>query len=180
MEISYCRRSTGRLSRQTGIAGALAACFLSVSPSALAQTSHCDLNGDGVTNAADVTLATNMALGTAACTASVEGPNTCTVITVQRVFNSYNGQPCIVYNAHAAKLSWTASSTANVTYNVYRSTSAAGPFTTPLNSSPISGTTYSDTAVQPGQTYYYAVTAVASNGTQSATTSPVQATIPSP
>jgi fibronectin type 3 domain-containing protein len=122
-----------------------------------------------------------MALGSAACTANVEGPNTCTVITVQRVFNSYNGQPCVVYSAHAANLSWTASTTPNVTYNVYRSTVSTGPFTTPLNSSPISGTTFKDTSVKAGQTYYYVATAVAPGGTQSAESSPpVQAAIPSP
>jgi fibronectin type 3 domain-containing protein len=42
-------------------------------------------------------------------------------------------------------------------------------------------TTYTDTTVQAGQTYYYVATAVASNGTESADSSPpVQATIPSP
>ena len=121
-----------------------------------------------------------MALGTAPCTANVEGSGTCTVITVQRVFDSYNGQACVVYNAHAANLRWTASTTPNVTYNVYRATSSSGPFTTPLNTSPISGTTYIDTSVQAGQTYYYVATAVASDGTQSADSSPAQATIPSP
>jgi hypothetical protein len=169
------------LLRRTGAAGALTACFLWVSAAAGAQTSPCDLNGDGVINSADVTLAINMALGTSPCAANVEGPNTCTVITVQRVFNSYNGQPCVVYNAHAATLSWTASTTPNVTYNVFRATSSSGPFTTPLNTSPITGTTFKDTSVQAGQTYYYVATAVASDGTQSADSSPpVQATIPSP
>jgi fibronectin type 3 domain-containing protein len=77
-------------------------------------------------------------------------------------------------------LSWTASTTPNVTYNVYRATAATGPFTTPLNSSPITGTTYTDTTVQAGQTYYYVATAVA-NGIESADSSPpVPATIPSP
>jgi len=180
VEILCYRRAPRCLPGRTGIAGALAACFLSVSSPAWAQTSPCDLNKDGVINATDVTLAINMALGTAPCTASVEGSGTCTVITVQRVFDSYNGQACVVYNAHAANLSWTASTTPNVTYNVYRATSSSGPFTTPLNTSPISGTTYIDTSVQAGQTYYYVATAVASDGTQSADSSPVQATIPSP
>ena len=79
---------------------------------------------------------------------------------------------------HAASLNWTASSTPGVTYNVYRATASTGPYTTPLNVSPITGTTYTDTSVQAGQTYYYVTTAVA-NGTQSAFSNAVPATIPS-
>lgn len=141
----------------------------------------CDLNADGVVNGLDVTLAINMALGSTPCTAKVEGPDVCTVITVQRVVNALLGQTCIVYNNHAAILTWTASSTTNVTYNVYRSASTSGPFTTPLNTSPITTTTYTDTTVQAGQTYYYVVTAIAtSGGFQSADSNTAQGTIPSP
>lgn len=175
----FRRLRANRLSR-CEVAGALAISFLAVAPSVWAQTSPCDLTLDGVVNASDVSLAINMAIGVAPCTAQVEGKNLCTVVTVQRVWNAYNGQPCVVYNAHAAILSWTASTTPNATYNVYRATSAAGPFTTPVNSSPITGTTYTDTSVVAGQSYYYVATAVA-GGTESADSSPpVLATIPSP
>ena len=183
MEIFYRpRRPSGRLLRRTGIAGALAACFLSVSAPVWAQTaSPCDIDGSGVIDGNDFTFASQMAIGTRKCSANVEGPLVCSVITVQRVSNAISGKPCIVYNAHAATLSWTASTTPNVTYNVYRATASSGPFTTPLNSSPVSVTTFKDTSVSAGQTYYYVVAAVASNGTQSAPSSPpIQATIPSP
>lgn len=177
--VSNFHSSAKRFLRRGRLVGALATGFLTFSPSIWAQTSACALTGDASVSLADVTAAINMALGTTPCTANVEGPNTCTVITVQRVFNAYNGQLCAVYNAHAANLSWTASTTPNVTYNVYRATASTGPFTTPLNSSAISGTTFKDTSVQAGQTYYYVVTAVASTG--SASTPPVQAMpIPSP
>lgn len=170
------RRSNNRLLYAVGIVTALTACF---SPSVWAQNA-CDLNGDGSVTAADVTVAINMALGTTPCTANIEGPNTCTVITVQRVVNASLGQPCSVYNAHAAILSWTASTTPNATYNVYRATSSSGPFTTPVNTSAITGTTFTDTTVQAGQTYYYVATAV-SGGVESADSGPpVQATIPTP
>ena len=171
-----------RRSRCSGeIAVALAACSIGFSASVWAQNPCAIATGSAVPTAADITAATNMALGTIPCTANIEGPNKCTVITVQRVTNASLGQPCSVYNAHAANLSWTASTTPNVTYNVYRAAASTGPFTTPLNSSPITGTTYVDTTVQAGQTYYYVVTAVASNGAQSAISSPpVQGTIPSP
>lgn len=181
--VSHSQCLPWRFSHRSGIVGALAATFLSFSISVWAQTSPCDLNADGTINAADVTLAINMALGVSGypCTAKVEGNNVCTVITVQRVWNAYNGQPCVVFSAHSATLTWTASTTPSVTYNVFRATSSTGPFTTPLNSSPITGLTYTDTSVVAGTTYYYVATAVATGGVQSADSSPpVQAAIPSP
>ena len=35
---------------------------------------------------------------------------------------------CITYNTHGVTLHWGASSTPNVTYNVYRGAASAGPF----------------------------------------------------
>jgi hypothetical protein len=165
--------------RVSGVFAALTACFFSYSVEA--QTSPCALTGDTTVSSADITAAINMALGTQTCTSTLEAsPPLCTVITVQRVVNASLGQPCVVYNAHAATLTWTASTTPSVTYNVYRATTSTGPFTTPLNSSAITGVTYKDTTVAAGQTYYYAVAAVAAGGAQSANTSPVQAIIPTP
>jgi hypothetical protein len=81
---------------------------------------------------------------------------------------------------HDVILSWTASTTSGVVgYNVYRGTTSGGPYPTELNSSPINGTAYTDATVQAGQTYYYVVTAVASNDvTQSADSTQVSATVP--
>ena len=62
--------------------------------------------------------------------------------------------------ASQVPLTWTASvSTTVVGYNVYRGTVAGGPYTQ-VNSSLVNGTTYSDTTVAPGTTYFYVVTAV--------------------
>jgi hypothetical protein len=192
--VSHFRRSPKRLLHRSGIVAALAACSLSFLPS-LWAASPCALTGDTPVSTADVTAAINMALGTATCASTLEhNPPVCTVVTVQRVTNAYLGStpagyatPCIVFNAHAANLSWTASTTSTVTaYNVYRATASAGPYTNVGSS--ISATTYcsgsscawSDSTVVAGTTYYYEVTAVA-NGVESAPTSPVQApTIPSP
>jgi hypothetical protein len=81
---------------------------------------------------------------------------------------------------HDVILSWTASTTPGVVgYNVFRGATSGGESTTPLNSSPINGTTYADATVQAGQTYYYVVTAVASGDvTQSADSNEVSATVP--
>ncbi len=66
----------------------------------------------------------------------------------------------------AAVLSWTASSGA-VSYNVKRSTSSGGPFTTIASvSSP--STTYTDSGLTNGTTYYYVVTAVDAAGESAA------------
>jgi len=83
---------------------------------------------------------------------------------------------------HDVMLSWTASATAGVVgYNVYRGTTSGGESSTPLNSTPIADTTYTDENVTAGVTYYYVVTAVGSNDvTQSAASSEIQAAVPSP
>jgi len=83
---------------------------------------------------------------------------------------------------HDVILSWTASTTPGVVgYDVYRGTTSGGPYPTELNSTPVNGTTYTDATVQAGQTYYYVVTAVASDDvTQSADSNQVSATVPSP
>jgi hypothetical protein len=81
---------------------------------------------------------------------------------------------------HDVVLTWTASSTSGILgYDIYRGTSSGGESTAPLNSSPVSATTYVDTNVTPGTTYYYVVTAVAANGTtQSSASTEASATVP--
>ena len=65
---------------------------------------------------------------------------------------------------HDVVLTWTASPTSGIAgYNVYRGTASGGESSTPLNSTPITGTTYTDENVTVGATYYYVVKAVASN-----------------
>jgi len=57
----------------------------------------CDLNGDGVINAADVQIAINQALGVARCTnADMIGNGQCNVVDVQRVINASMGGVCKV------------------------------------------------------------------------------------
>jgi hypothetical protein len=81
--------------------------------------------------------------------------------------------------AHDVVLSWTDSSSGITGYNIYRGTTSGGESTTPLNSSPVTGTTYTDTSVSAGQTYYYVVTAV-DGSTQSSDSSQASATVPTP
>jgi kumamolisin len=62
-------------------------------------------------------------------------------------------------------LSWTASAGAT-TYNISRSTSASGPFTTIATG--VSGTSYTDLSLTDGTTYYYEITAVDASGSSGA------------
>ena len=64
---------------------------------------------------------------------------------------------------HTVALSWKPSSTSSAQYNVYRGTQHLGPYTTKLNSTPLASTSFTDSTVQNGATYYYVVTAVDQN-----------------
>jgi hypothetical protein len=79
--------------------------------------------------------------------------------------------------AHDVNLSWIASSSPVAGYNVYRGTQPGGPFTK-INPSLDTATVYTDGSVISGQMYYYATTAVDSNGTESAYSNLAQAPIP--
>ena len=80
---------------------------------------------------------------------------------------------------HTIGLSWTDSSASVSGYNVYRSSSTGGPYTR-LNSNLISGTSFSDTNVQAGQTYFYVTTAVNTSNVESSYSDQAQAIVPSP
>ena len=78
---------------------------------------------------------------------------------------------------YVVNLSWTASTTPNVTYNVYVSMVSGGPYTI-INSSPITGLTYQDLDTISGNTYYYVATAVDSAGQESVNSNEASVTIP--
>ncbi|MGZ4877551.1 MAG: choice-of-anchor D domain-containing protein [Candidatus Angelobacter sp.] len=80
---------------------------------------------------------------------------------------------------HSVDVNWVASTSTVAGYNVYRGTVSGGPYGK-LNATLITGLTFTDTTVSSGATYYYVVTAVAADGTESPFSSQVQAIIPSP
>ncbi|HEV2245594.1 MAG TPA: Ig and FN3 domain-containing protein [Terriglobia bacterium] len=83
-----------------------------------------------------------------------------------------------VAQAHSVNLSWTASTSSVIGYNVYSSRVSGGPYVK-LNSTPMATTSYTDATVQSGQTYYYVTTAVASGGgTESGFSAEASAVIP--
>jgi len=142
----------------------------------------CDVNNDGTVNIQDIQTAINMDLGLLSCTINLSGAGVCDVVAVQRVINNDLGQPCVTgpgVTAHTVNLSWTASASSVSGYNVYRGTKNTGPYTK-VNSILVAGTAYTDTTVQPGQTYYYVVTGVDSVSSESPfSVSPAQSVVPS-
>jgi len=80
--------------------------------------------------------------------------------------------------SHTVSLSWSPSSSSNVTgYYVQRGTVSGGPYQV-LNSSPIASTSYVDSTVKAGEEYFYVIVAVNSEGLESQPSEQVNATIP--
>jgi hypothetical protein len=79
--------------------------------------------------------------------------------------------------SHTVTLSWTPSSSTFSGFNIYRGTTSGGPYTR-VDTSMISTTSYVDSGVSSGQTYYYVATELDSTGAESAYSSEVSATIP--
>jgi fibronectin type 3 domain-containing protein len=78
---------------------------------------------------------------------------------------------------HSVSLSWNASTSLPLGYNVYRGTNSGGPYTK-LNSSLISGLSFADNNVQSGATYYYVATSVDSSNLESGYSNLATAIIP--
>jgi fibronectin type 3 domain-containing protein len=92
---------------------------------------------------------------------------------------NHASRPYSLQVGHVVTLSWQASTTSNVTYNVYFGTISGGPYTR-VNSSPITGLTYQDLGAIAGNTYYYVATAVDSSGNESVYSNEIKVTIPTP
>jgi hypothetical protein len=79
---------------------------------------------------------------------------------------------------HTVDLTWDASAGA-VGYDLYRGTVSGGPYTM-INTSLDSTTTYTDSTVVSGQTYYYVAAAINASGEESGYSNQVQAVVPTP
>jgi fibronectin type 3 domain-containing protein len=78
---------------------------------------------------------------------------------------------------HSVDLSWKASSSRVVGYNVYRGSVSGGPYIQ-INSTVDPSTTYTDTTVVGGNTYYYVSTSLNSSGIESGFSNQVKAVVP--
>lgn len=80
--------------------------------------------------------------------------------------------------SHSVSITWTPSTTAGVTsYNVYRSSVSGGPYARVGNAS---GSSFTDNSVMAGTTYFYVVTSLNSSQIESAVSSEIKVTVPTP
>ena len=79
--------------------------------------------------------------------------------------------------SHTVALSWSPSPSSVVGYNAYTASQSGGPYTR-MTGTPDAATSYSDSNVQSGKTYFFVVTAVDSNNVESANSAEVSALIP--
>jgi len=90
---------------------------------------------------------------------------------------TFTGSATQSTSSHTVALSWDASTSSVVGYNIYRGTQSGGPYSR-LNTTPMAGTSYTDNAVASGSTYYYVATSVDSNSSESAYSNQAVAQIP--
>ena len=101
-------------------------------------------------------------------------------ITATNGSEVHNASVTLVLSAgvpHSVSLTWIDTDSGIVGYNVYR-TNQGGTGYTKLNSSPVIPTSYADSTVQSGSTYFYVVTAVNTSGVESGFSALAQAVIP--
>jgi len=79
--------------------------------------------------------------------------------------------------SHTVALNWSPSSSLFAGFNIYRGSVSGGPYSK-MNSTLVSTTSYTDTSVVSGQTYYFVTTAVDSTGAESAYSNEAVAAIP--
>jgi hypothetical protein len=90
-----------------------------------------------------------------------------------------DGMPAQPNGQHSVALSWNASTSSVIGYNIYRGTQSGGPYSK-LNSSPEPATAYTDAAVTSGTTYYYVATSVDANNVESSYSNQAVAQVPNP
>ncbi|HKD49574.1 MAG TPA: choice-of-anchor D domain-containing protein [Candidatus Acidoferrum sp.] len=98
------------------------------------------------------------------------------------IVSNATGSPAVVSLSgtgvvHSVALTWNASASTVSGYNVYRSTTSGSGYVK-INSSLVSGLTYTDSDVTSGTTYYYVTSAVDSSGSESAYSNQASAAIP--
>ena len=110
---------------------------------------------------------------------ALAGGYTGTAMIASDAANSPLAIPLSGTATHCVSLSWTDSDPEIAGYNVYRGTQSGGPYDK-VNGSLVSLTTWNDSAVQSGQSYYYVLTAAASSGAESAYSVEASAAMPTP
>jgi archaellum component FlaF (FlaF/FlaG flagellin family) len=152
---------------------------LSISSLTITGTNAADFAEVANTCGSSVAAGANCSIGVA-FTPSTSNSETASLAIADNATGSPQKVSLSGLGIHNVGLLWTPSSTSGVVgYNVYRGTTSGGENSTPLNSTPISGTTFTDESVTAGSTYYYVVTAVGSDDTQSPASAESSTTVPS-
>ncbi|MBI3476071.1 MAG: choice-of-anchor D domain-containing protein [Acidobacteria bacterium] len=130
------------------------------------------------------TISTGQSLTvTAAFTPKLAGTASANLVLTSDAANSPNTVPLtgvgVAVIAHNVALTWNASQDVVIGYDVYRAATQGGSYTK-INPVLDSSTSYTDSTVKSGTTYYYVVTAIDANDVESARSNEVQAVVPSP
>jgi hypothetical protein len=153
---------------------------LSITGMAVAGSNAEDFGDPADTCGSSVAAGGNCTIGVT-FTPSVAGLRTATLSITDNASGSPQAVSLSGTGTHDVILTWAASTSSGVVgYNVYRGTTSGGESSTPLNSTPIAGTTYADGSVTAGTTYYYVVKAVGSDGVESAASEETTACVPTP
>jgi fibronectin type 3 domain-containing protein len=158
---------------------------LSNNGSAVASISQAVVSGTGYT-ISGLTLPTSLAVGASSSFAVQFTPTVSGTVSggVTVTSNTPNSPTLVGLSgtgatavSHSVSLSWNASTSVVVGYNIYRGSASGGPYTL-LTSTPNAGLSYADASVLSGQTYFYVVTAVDATGTESVLSNEVRVIIP--
>ena len=120
---------------------------------------------------------------TATFTPNLSGTATANLVITSNAANSPATVPLtgigVAVIAHNVALTWNASKDVVIGYDVYRSPTSGGSYTK-INPVLDASTSYTDSSVKSGSTYYYVVTAVDANDVESSRSNEVQAVVPTP
>ena len=95
----------------------------------------------------------------------------------EEALNARAGAGAGTDTGHSVTLSWKGGKPNTIGYNIYRGINSKGPYSK-INASPHATSTFTDSSVQGGETYFYVTTALNQNGRESRYSNQVQVTIP--
>jgi hypothetical protein len=156
-----------------------------LSASSDVTVSSADWNGSGY-SVSGITFPTTVAAGNSVSfgvtfTPASSGSSTGSISFVSDASNSPAAEMLTGSGAqtsqHSVDLSWDPSSSQVAGYNVYRGTQSGGPYSR-LNSALQANTSFTDSVVQSGLTYFYVARSVDFNSQESVPSNEVSAAIP--
>jgi hypothetical protein len=128
------------------------------------------IDGSNFAPGATVSFGTQSLTVTGNTVSQLVGTLPCSAITITNPVNGVQQVAVLSWNAPAPVTGVTVAS-----YNVYRGAVSGGPYA--VLSAVSSGESYSDNSVVSGQTYYYVITSVGTNGDESLFSNEVKTTI---